>query len=118
MKADIWFGAMAAITGITLFAATGALTAASAQEDQRIRIRMGDQTVTATLNDSEAALDLLAMLPLSIRMRDHLGREKTGPHVSDGFSAKAVQLKRSVLATWFGFHQDSSTGTGQRQPPR
>jgi hypothetical protein len=40
---------MAAIAGISLFAATGVLTAASAQEGQRIRIRMGDQTVTATL---------------------------------------------------------------------
>jgi hypothetical protein len=40
---------------------------------------MGDQTVIAALNDSEAARDLVAMLPLSIRMRDHLGREKTGP---------------------------------------
>jgi hypothetical protein len=65
--------------GITLFAATGVLSAASAQEGQRIRIRMGDQTVIAALNDSEAARDLVAMLPLSIRMRDHLGREKTGP---------------------------------------
>src|SRR5215211_8048801 len=79
MKTDIWLGTMAAIAGISLFAATGVLTAASAQEGQRIRIRMGDQTVTATLNDSEAARDLVAMLPLSIRMRDHLGREKTGP---------------------------------------
>jgi hypothetical protein len=34
--------------------------------------------VTATLNNSEAARDLVAMLPLSIHMRDHLRREKTG----------------------------------------
>jgi hypothetical protein len=53
-------------------------TAASAAEGQRIRIRMGDQTVTATLNRSEAARDLVAMLPVSIQMRDHLRREKTG----------------------------------------
>jgi hypothetical protein len=52
--------------------------AASAPEGQRIRIRMGDQTVTATLNDSEAARDLAAMLPLSIQTRDHMRREKTG----------------------------------------
>jgi hypothetical protein len=52
--------------------------ATSAPEGQRIRIRMGDQTVTATLNNSEAARDLAAMLPVSIQMRDHLGREKTG----------------------------------------
>jgi hypothetical protein len=53
-------------------------TAATAAEGQRIRIRMGDQTVTATLNKSEAARDFAAMLPVSIQMRDHLRREKTG----------------------------------------
>ena len=40
---------------------------------------MGEQTVTATLNNREAARDLVSMLPLSIQMRDHLRREKTGP---------------------------------------
>jgi len=40
---------------------------------------MGDQIVTATLNNSEAARDLVSVLPLSIQMRDHLRREKTGP---------------------------------------
>jgi hypothetical protein len=39
-------------------------------------IRMGDQAVTATLNNSDAALDLATMLPLFIRMRDHQGRQK------------------------------------------
>lgn len=37
-----------------------------------------DKVVYATLNDSEAARDLAAMLPLSIDMDDHLRREKTG----------------------------------------
>jgi hypothetical protein len=69
---------MTAIAGIALSAASGMEGAASAAEGQRIRIRMGDQSVTATLNNSEAARDLLAMLPLSIQMRDHLRREKTG----------------------------------------
>jgi hypothetical protein len=67
------------ITGIILCAASGLGASASAEDAQRIRIRMGDQVVTATLNNSEAAQDLIAMLPLSIRMRDHLRREKTGP---------------------------------------
>jgi hypothetical protein len=62
-----------------LCAVSGLLTSASAQEGPRIRIRMGDHTVTATLNASEAARDLAAMLPLTIRMRDHMRREKTGP---------------------------------------
>jgi hypothetical protein len=78
MKLEVRHSAMAAIASIILSAAFGFWTAASAQEGQRIRIRMGDQTVTATLNNSEAARDLVAMLPLSIHMRDHLRREKTG----------------------------------------
>ena len=57
--------AMAASTG-----------AASAADGQRIRIRMGDQAVTATLNDSAAARDFVAMLPLSLHMSDWLRREK------------------------------------------
>jgi hypothetical protein len=67
------------ITGIVLCAASGLAASASAEDAQRIRIRMGDQTVTAMLDSSDAACDFVAMLPLSIRMRDHLRREKTGP---------------------------------------
>jgi hypothetical protein len=55
-----------------------ATSEASAQGAQKIRIRMGSQTVTATLNNSDAARDLAEMLPLSIQMDDHLRREKTG----------------------------------------
>jgi hypothetical protein len=74
MASEIWQSTMAAVASIALSAASGFGTEASA-EDQRVRIRMGDQAVTATLNSSEAARDLVAMLPLSIHMR----REKTGP---------------------------------------
>jgi len=70
---------MAAVTGMTLSAAFASPPAASAQSAERIRIHIGDQSVTATLNSSEAARDLVAMLPLSIPMRDHLRREKTCP---------------------------------------
>lgn len=64
---------------IALCAGTGLGASASAGDAQQIRIRLGDHTATATLNGSEAARDLVAMLPVSIRMRDHLRREKTGP---------------------------------------
>jgi hypothetical protein len=37
-----------------------------------------DKVVNATLDDSEAARDLAAMLPLSIDIDDHLRRETTG----------------------------------------
>jgi hypothetical protein len=79
---------MIAIAGIALSASLGMETAASVAGGQRIRVRMGDQTVTATLNNSEAARDLVSMLPLSIQMRDHLRREKTGP-VPTPLSARA-----------------------------
>ncbi len=69
---------MTVIAGIALSASLGMESAASAAEGHRIRIRIGDQTVTATLNNSDAARDLVSMLPLSIQMRDHLRREKTG----------------------------------------
>jgi len=39
---------------------------------------MDDHAITARLNDSEAARDFAAMLPLTIQMDDHLRREKTG----------------------------------------
>jgi hypothetical protein len=44
----------------------------------RIRLRIGNDVVTATLQDSAPARALAAMLPATIDMRDLLGREKTG----------------------------------------
>jgi hypothetical protein len=77
MKSSILRSTMT-IAGI-VFSASGLDSGATGQEAQRIRIRMGDEVVTATLNNSDAARDLVAMLPLSIDMRDHMRREKTGP---------------------------------------
>jgi len=77
-------------------------TAASAAEEQRIRIRMGDQSVTATLNNSEAARDLVAMLPVSIQMRDHLRREKTG-HIPKPLSERtqgSATYEKGDLGYW------------------
>lgn len=78
MRSRIRQRALTAIAGMALSASLGMESAASAAEGQRIRIRMGDQSVTATLNNSEAARDLVSILPVSIQMRDHLRREKTG----------------------------------------
>jgi hypothetical protein len=49
------------------------------EETMQIRITIGDQRLTATLEDSAAADDLLAQLPVTIDMTDHGGVEKTGP---------------------------------------
>ena len=47
--------------------------------DMQIRISIGELRVTATLDDSAAAEDLLALLPVTVAMEDHGGVEKTGP---------------------------------------
>ena len=43
-----------------------------------LAISVGDQRLSATLDDSAASRDLLAQLPLTVRMTDHGGVEKTG----------------------------------------
>jgi hypothetical protein len=45
----------------------------------RIQITIGDQQFGATLEDSAAARDLAAQLPVTLDMVDHGGVEKTGP---------------------------------------
>ena len=45
----------------------------------QIGITISDQRFTAILDDSAAAGDLLAQLPVTVDMVDHGGVEKTGP---------------------------------------
>jgi hypothetical protein len=78
MKTLVGQWATAAVAGAVFCAVSGVGNVTSVQEGQRIRIRMGDQAVTARLNNSEAARDFVAMLPLSLNMSDHMRREKTG----------------------------------------
>ena len=44
-----------------------------------IQITIGDQQFRATLEESAAARDLTAQLPVTVAMVDHGGVEKTGP---------------------------------------
>jgi hypothetical protein len=45
----------------------------------RIRLIIGNQQATATLEDDPATRDLVSLLPVTIPMRDLFGREKPGP---------------------------------------
>ena len=45
----------------------------------RIEISIGDQRFQAALDDSAASRDLVAQLPLTLKMIDHGAVEKTGP---------------------------------------
>ncbi len=53
-------------------------TGADQEASMRIEIRAAGQSFSATLDDSQAARDLVAQLPVTIEMRDHGGVEKTG----------------------------------------
>jgi hypothetical protein len=60
----------------------GSMKAATEQQNGvavRITIDVGGTTVTGTLNESAAARDLAARLPVTVTLSDHGGVEKTGP---------------------------------------
>lgn len=77
-------------------------SSASAQPDQRIRIRIDGKVVAATLNDTDAARDFAAMLPLTIQMDDHLRREKTGviPKPLSARTAGSRSYEKADLGYW------------------
>jgi hypothetical protein len=53
---------------------------ADSQENRmNIQVTIGDQTFVAVLQESPAARDLVAQLPVTVEMADHGGVEKTGP---------------------------------------
>jgi hypothetical protein len=54
-------------------------TAAPQEDAVRIRLSIGDQEVTGTLEDNPATRDLVSLLPVTVPMGDLFGREKPGP---------------------------------------
>ena len=52
---------------------------ATQETTMEIEIRVGNETFTATVDDTPAGHDLLGQLPQIIAMTDHGGVEKTGP---------------------------------------
>ncbi len=60
-------------------ATTPDATQTGKEDTMQIGITISDQRFTAILDDSAAARDLLAQLPVTVDMVDHGGVEKTGP---------------------------------------
>jgi hypothetical protein len=58
--------------------ASGGTVPTGPEGSRRIRLIVGDRVATATLEDTAAARGFAAMLPVTISMRDLLGREKPG----------------------------------------
>jgi hypothetical protein len=44
--------------------------------DMKVRIKIGEKEVTATLKDSETARDFISLLPLTLTLEDHARTEK------------------------------------------
>jgi hypothetical protein len=83
--------------------ALGMSGVAMAQEQIRISSDWG--VVTATLAENDAANALLAMLPLTIEMRDHLRQEKTGYLPSDlPELARQRDFSTGTLGLWSSNH--------------
>ena len=60
-------------------AAAPSSTAAPQEDAVRIRLSIGDQEATGTLEDNPATRDLVSLLPVTVPMGDLFGREKPGP---------------------------------------
>jgi hypothetical protein len=42
----------------------------------KIRLKLGDKVLTATLNDSKTSRDFMSLLPLTLTVKDYAGTEK------------------------------------------
>lgn len=51
-------------------------TATNHGDNMKIRLRIGNSALTATLIDSKAAKDFVSLLPLTLTLNDLFGREK------------------------------------------
>jgi hypothetical protein len=72
------------------------------EEPMRIRLTTGSRQATATLEDNAAARDLVSMLPVTVPMRDLLGREKPGllPRPLTGDVDPVFTYRVGQLAYW------------------
>jgi hypothetical protein len=80
-------------------------TVAPAMAEERIRIASAWGEVTAKVADTDAGATLMAMLPLTIEMRDHLRQEKTGYLPSDiPTGARQQAFQKGTLGLWSRNH--------------
>jgi hypothetical protein len=51
-------------------------TSAKGTDSMKIRLKVEDKVVTATLNDSKTTQDFISLLPLTLTLEDYVGTEK------------------------------------------
>jgi len=59
-------------------AVTGAALAPEQESAMKIRLKVGDKVLAASLIDSETTRDFISLLPLTFTMNDLFNREKSG----------------------------------------
>lgn len=60
---------------ITIFPVV-AITRDTQEKPMKLRIILEDETITATLNDSQTSREFVALLPLTLKLKDYAGEEK------------------------------------------
>lgn len=73
-------------------------------QNMKLKVTIGNKEFTATLNDSEAARELVKLLPMTINMRDHGGFEKTS-FLSKSLPGRATnpgRIEVGDLMIWSG----------------
>lgn len=73
-------------------------------QNMKLKVTIGNKEFTATLNNSEAARELVKLLPMTINMRDHGGFEKTSS-LSKSLPGRATnpgRIEVGDLMIWSG----------------
>jgi hypothetical protein len=68
----------------------------------KIRLKVGDKVLTATLADNKTARDFVSLLPLTLNMNDLFGREKFGhlPRAISGEGKRTHTYAIGDIAYW------------------
>lgn len=87
---------------ITLLALSCLTTTTLTAQEMKLKITVGNRQFNATLNDSEAAKELVRMLPLSVAMTEHNGNEKyyNLPERMSGRATAPGRVEAGDLMIW------------------
>lgn len=68
----------------------------------KIRMRVNDKIITAAMIDNKTTRDFIALLPLTLAMKDLFGREKYGrlPKALSAEGARAYRYQVGEIAYW------------------
>jgi|SRR5579872_4792906 hypothetical protein len=92
---------------VSLSVATKGATSTERTTNVKIRIKVGDKNIIATVANNETARDFIFVLPLTVMMNDLFGREKYGD-LPKALSEKGPRQKRykvGDIAYWSPDHQ-------------